>query len=150
MLLLSGCTKAPSKATPNAKDALKGVMLNTLPNYARDAGFSLIGPTDWSLRMNGSSGILALNLGNYAGTDVEVTGIGYKFANSGFHGVPYSQFIRINNSKSGEISVDTEMPGLKAGDDYSVNVLIDFKDAETGYLYQSSGNLTGTVLPDFK
>ncbi|VVB73438.1 Uncharacterised protein [uncultured archaeon] len=106
---------------------------------ARAVGFTQIGVSAW--RVNGS-GNFTVQLANRAGTDVNVTNITSTYLGNTF---VTNQTVSISNGATSATLAIANMTGVTAGATYSVPMSIIYVDRLTGFVYQTSGTLTGIV-----
>ena len=107
---------------------------------ARAVGFTQIGIAAWRID---SSGNFTMQLANRAGTDVNVTNITARYLNANYTALPNVSIS--NGATSPTQSINMSGAGADAGATYSIPVAITYTDKLTGFVYMTSGTLTGEV-----
>jgi hypothetical protein len=109
----------------------------------RAAGFSSVGVNAWSLADNGN---LTIRFVNRAGTQINITGIGYIYDGSNSN-VSWTNASTVlgNGAVSGDIVIGaTDI--YNRGDFYGMKLDINYTDLKANFNYTDSGTLTGKVI----
>jgi len=105
---------------------------------ARAVGFTQIGVTAWRVDATGN---LSLQLANRAGTDVNVTNITATYRTESIT-ANYTTLL-ISNGATSSTQNATNFTGIASGTTYSIPMTIIYTDRLTGFVYQTTGTLTG-------